>query len=142
MIGTENKLVPISDNKLILKTHSVNFSPGIGKIKAFFNRGILSTQSLVHKLPHGNSGKPSLGALQKEINDDKSAIRKSLAGDLLIALPQLINRAIKEGGKCYCALYELTDPQLIKLLKDSKDNVEVILSNANGSETVYDDGGQ
>jgi deoxyxylulose-5-phosphate synthase len=35
---------------MILETNEVSISEGKGKIKAYFNRGIISTQSLSNKL--------------------------------------------------------------------------------------------
>jgi phosphatidylserine/phosphatidylglycerophosphate/cardiolipin synthase-like enzyme len=43
-------------------------------------------------------------------------------------LLSLLQRAKKSGGQCYCAIYELTDPDLLKLLKGNK-AVHLILSN-------------
>jgi deoxyxylulose-5-phosphate synthase len=50
MIGTPGNLSPISDPAMILETNEVSISEGKGKIKAYFNRGIISTQSLSNKL--------------------------------------------------------------------------------------------
>ena len=52
-----------------------------------------------------------------------------------------MKKAKDEGGKCYCALYELTDEELISNLIDAKDNVEIILSNADTSESTTDEEG-
>jgi len=41
----------------------------------------------------------------------------------------LLDRAIKEKGECYSALYELNDPELIAKLLEAKDRVHLILSN-------------
>lgn len=41
----------------------------------------------------------------------------------------LFARARAEGGKLYCAIYELTDPELEKTLLDNKDIVHIILAN-------------
>ena len=50
MIGTPGNLSPISDPAMILETNEVSISEVKGKIKAYFNRGIISTQSLSNKL--------------------------------------------------------------------------------------------
>ena len=44
----------------------------------------------------------------------------------------LLKRTQTDGGKCFCALYELTDTELIDAIKATVPNVEVILSNADG----------
>lgn len=134
MIGQYNSLQPSTDANLILTTNEVSIGPSTkGSVKAYFNRGILSTQGLAHELD--KKGKP-LTTLKKEIANVNSPVRKQLAGDITDALLELLARAKKEGGKCYCALYELTDPQLISELIASKTFVELILSNADTTTKV------
>lgn len=134
MTGTPDSLKRTGDAKFILETNEVSISEGKGKIKAFFNRGILSTQALSHKLKPGAGANPSLTDLKKQINEPGNKIRLDLTGELKDAVLTLINKAMTEGGKCYCALYELTDEELIQNLIRAKDQVELILTNADGSE--------
>jgi len=47
---------------------------------------------------------------------------------MIDALSSLLKRAQAEGGECYCALYELNDPELLNLLVGAK-FVHIILSN-------------
>lgn len=142
MIGTEADLKPTANTSLHLQTKPVSLTPGTGPFKAYFNRGILSTQFLSRQLSKDKKGKPSLGELKDHIVKINDPIRVALAGELLQALPSLLLKAVKDGGMCYLALYELTDPELIANLKKAKDVVEIILSNADGSETVTGDDGK
>lgn len=127
-----NKLEEISD--LAIRTNPIKATDKIGDHRVVFNRGIISTQALSNKLPKGSSGTPSANALRDHISTPGDKIRSGLAGEAIEALTSLLKRAKVEGGKCYCALYELTDPELIGALKKSKGLVEVILSNADSSE--------
>ncbi|MGF6573922.1 phosphatidylserine/phosphatidylglycerophosphate/cardiolipin synthase-like enzyme [Paraburkholderia sp. GAS333] len=104
-------------------------------LKAYFNRGILATQALTHEVPVSKrTGAPDKGALLKRIADPKDALRKSLASDLLTALPALLVEANKEGGNCYAALYELNDEELESYLIGNK-RLHLILSNTFDSDS-------
>jgi hypothetical protein len=127
------KLEEIAD--LAVRTNPVKATDSVGRHRVVFNRGIISTQSLSKALPKGAGGTPSAAALRKHIGQPGDQIRKRLAGEAIEALTSLLRRARSDGGKCYCALYELTDKELINELKASKGRVEVILSNADSSET-------
>jgi phosphatidylserine/phosphatidylglycerophosphate/cardiolipin synthase-like enzyme len=135
MIGKPDSLKPTADKNLILKTKPVKISEGTGKYKVFFNRGILSTQSVSHALDKSKSGKPNSTSLLKSIQTPGNKLRNKLSGEMIDAVLTLVRRAKKEGGKCYCALYELTDPELIKNLIGAKKNIEIILTNADGSDS-------
>lgn len=126
------KLVEIPG--LSVRTNPVKATDRIGNARVVFNRGIISTQSLSNKLPKGKGGTPSSAALRKHIATPGDKIREGLAGEAIGALTSLFDRARKDGGKCYCALYELTDPELVAALKKGKGSVEVILSNADTTE--------
>ncbi len=121
---------------LSIRTNVVNATDTIGKNHVIFNRGIISTQSLAKRLPKGKGGTPSANALRKHIGTPGDKIRTNLAGEAIGALTSLLDRVKKEGGKCYCALYELTDTELINALKKCKGCVEVILSNADSSKKI------
>jgi phosphatidylserine/phosphatidylglycerophosphate/cardiolipin synthase-like enzyme len=127
--------------ELAIRTNPVKATDTIGHHRVVFNRGIISTQSLSKKLPKGKAGSPSEAALRKHIKIPGDNIRTALAGEAIEALTSLLDRARSDGGKCYCALYELTDPELIAALKKSKGHVEVILTNADSTikkRKVYD----
>ena len=85
MIGTKEKLdalQPLTD--LTLATAQVDVTPATANnIHAYFNNGILSTQSVAHFLPPGASGAPNSGALMKHINTPGDPLRKSLAGQMI-----------------------------------------------------------
>jgi hypothetical protein len=125
------------------------------KIQATFTNGILSTQFLRRQLEavekkmapeatraveaakkKGKPAKPAeshlLKTLKLEIGNPKSDIRGFLTGDALSFLKQLLERAGKENGAIYLALYELHDPELIGLLEKyaKQGRVHIILSTA------------
>ncbi len=82
--------------------------------------------------------------MRKAIGAPHNKVRWRLAKELLPTLYDLLRRLQSAGGRCYAALYELTDDELIgELMKSSP--VELVLSNANSSKqvdkktkTVYD----
>jgi phosphatidylserine/phosphatidylglycerophosphate/cardiolipin synthase-like enzyme len=132
MIGDPDNLKEDDSNRLA--TNQVDLTPGDEHIKAFFNRGILSTQYLAHQIPHFSSGTPDYKVLKDRIDQPGDPLRNSLAGQIIEALSTLLNRVKNEGGECYCALYELNDPEMLTLLL-STPNLHIILSN-----TGKDDG--
>lgn len=132
MIGTPGNLKP--DATQAMRTNTVTLSSKHGSCSVFFNRGIISTQAIANSLPKGPSGAPNPDALKKAIQDPKNAIRKRLVGELEDGVLTLVERAKKDGGECYCALYELSDKELIAHLKGLGKKVHVILSNA-GEDT-------
>lgn len=116
------------------RTNRIRASDNIDRHRVVFNRGIIATQSLSRKLPKDKNGTPSAAALRKHIGKPGDKIREGLAGESIEILTSLLKRAQREGGKCYCAMYELADPELIAALKKSKGHVELILTNADFSE--------
>ncbi|PAW95465.1 hypothetical protein CKK33_18950 [Mucilaginibacter sp. MD40] len=142
LIGTVDNLAPTQDTSLHLKTNAVQISPGTRPIKVYFNRGILSTQFIARQLPHNSAESPQLGTLKDHIATPGDALRNALSGDIRTALPSLLRKAVAKNGKCYLALYELTDPELINELKLARNNIEIILSNADGSKTTTDADGK
>ena len=134
MVGTFKTLK--EKNQLKVITNQVTLSPGSGKIKAFFNRGILSTQYLSSQVPKSASGIPNYKILLDRIKQTGDKLRNKLADELKDALISLLDKAINEDGKCYCALYELNDPELIEKLLEAKDRVHLLLANTgSGDET-------
>src|SRR5260370_11998521 len=63
MVGTADTLTPAKDRAL--KTNRVDLVAKFGNISAYFNRGILSTQSLVHRLSAGKSERTSFPEIHK-----------------------------------------------------------------------------
>jgi hypothetical protein len=128
MVGAPGALTPRTDLKLT--TDPVTLTPQRSEhVRAYFNRGILSTQHLVHSLPQGPKGGPSSVSLLEHITTVGDPLRASLAGQSIEALSALLVRAIRDGGRCYGALYELNDPELVGLL-DTPARVFLVLSNA------------
>jgi hypothetical protein len=132
MIGSPGNLAP--DKTLTMRTNSVTLDSAHGDCAVFFNRGIISTQAIAGSLPKGKGGLPSVKALETAIKDTNSSIRKRLGGELSAGVLELLKRAESEGGECYCALYELSDLQLVAELKNLKTHLHLVLSNA-GEDT-------
>lgn len=133
MIGRPENLEP--DLSLALASKPVSLTPDAGEgLKVYFNNGILSTQHVSHMLPSGASGAPNYRALGDHIRKVGDELRLQLAGQMIDALKELLDRAKKDGGECCCALYELDDPELIKAIIDSKDLVHIILSDTDTNE--------
>ncbi len=136
MQGDEANATPVA-GVVPLVTAPVTPNPDYGAVSAWFNRGILSTQSLSRTLkPYGG---PSLQALQKALADTTGITRKHLTGQLQDAVLSLLARREREGGDCYASLYELTDDLLIRHLEAAKDKLHIILSNNTGdAKKPYD----
>jgi phosphatidylserine/phosphatidylglycerophosphate/cardiolipin synthase-like enzyme len=112
----------------------IDVTANFGKAEVYFNRGILATQRVSDLIWDPTKKKPAFGKIEKLINDPESELRRSLSGQLFGALTKLLDRAKEEGGSCYAALYELTDPVLIKKLAEC-DDLHLILANNNGEKT-------
>jgi len=132
MIGKPGRLKP--DFSAAMRTNSVSLDSKRGNCSVFFNRGIISTQAIARNLPKTKAGVPSTAALQQAIKKANSPIRKRLVGELEDGVLTLLERAASEGGSCYCALYELSDADLIKHLKSLKKKLHIVLANA-GEDT-------
>jgi PLD-like domain len=153
--GPKHPLVQIDEP---IETNTIDVTHTYGKgIKATFTNGILSTQNLVRQLESVNKGPPrkavedaasakvakrAKGAEQKEthllktlkdeIQKTDSPIRKFLMGDVYEFVSELVERARKEGGQVYLALYELHDKQLIDLLVEAMKSrlIHIVLTTA------------
>jgi phosphatidylserine/phosphatidylglycerophosphate/cardiolipin synthase-like enzyme len=138
MRGAPNALTPWEERKLV--TNEVTLTPTLGSFSAYFNRGILSTQHLAHVLNKGPSGAPNYRELIDRIDQPGDPLRQELAGQIIDAMLSLLRRAEEKGGDCYAALYELSDPELVKALLDtkSKDSLHLILSNTGTDDEVND----
>jgi hypothetical protein len=137
MIGKPGQLQP--DTAHAMRTNSVTLDSRHGDCSVFFNRGIISTQAIAGSLPKSKSGLPNSSILKKRIENPKDAIRSRLVGDLETGVLELLERAKKEGGECYCALYELADKDLINHLASLKKKAHIVLSNA-GEDTEEGNG--
>jgi len=135
MIGTPDNLAP--DTDLLLTSDVVNLTPDTANnVLAYFNNGILSTQHISHMIPPGASGAPNYQKLTEHIQTPGDSLRDSLAGQMIDALRSLLQRAQTSGGKCYCALYELDDQELIDALVQAKNEVHIVLSTAGTNDST------
>jgi phosphatidylserine/phosphatidylglycerophosphate/cardiolipin synthase-like enzyme len=132
MLGTPGNLKPDLANAM--RTNSVTLDSKQGDCAVFFNRGIISTQAIARSLTKGKSGIPNTKTLEEAIKKPGNPLRIRLAGELENGVLTLLERAKKEGGQCYCALYELSDKDLVDNLAALKDKVHIVLSNA-GEDT-------
>jgi phosphatidylserine/phosphatidylglycerophosphate/cardiolipin synthase-like enzyme len=115
MGGTPGALRPL-DGVEPLVTNPVAITPDRGQFKAYFNRGILATQSVAHAL-----GTPSVDRLMRHIEDPQDKLRQALEGELADALVELLDRADDKGDDLRAALYELHDPKGLEIRLQAKD---------------------
>ena len=137
MTGTPDALTAQADlglktNEIIMTTDA---SQGTMSVSAAFTHGILSTQFLAHHLPPGSDGGPSSSTLISKISDPSDSLRKDLAGKTTSMLLEPLQKVVAQGGTCYAALYELTDPELIDAIVAAKDRVHLILGNSDAQNT-------
>lgn len=132
MIGDTDALKPTTDKELILTSNAVSLTPGTGDIKAYFNRGILSTQSVTHQI-EGPNHTPSSQSLLTDIQTPGNPLRNQLMGQIKDALTDILDLVKTKGGACYAALYELNDPELIDALVSVGKNLHIVLSNADAN---------
>ena len=97
-----------------LTTNIVQLTPDHGVLSAYFNRGILATQSTARALHSAGDLAKMKTELLERIDDPKDQLRLDLAGDMITALTLLPNEALQQHGQLWCALYEFEDPQLIQ----------------------------
>lgn len=133
MIGTKDNLAPQADK--LLSTNTVTLTPKRGSFSSYFTNGILATQALTHAVSQGASGAPNPTILTGHINQPGDPLRLKLAGEVLEGMTMLLDRAKTEGGSCYLALYELSDPELVQRLVDAKSYIHLILSNTGADDS-------
>ena len=133
MLGEPGNLQPSRMNAL--RTDPVRTTARCGQISAFFNRGILSAQSLAHTLPRNGAGAPDFRTLIDRIDQPGDPLRNRLAGQLTGALLALLNRTRQEGGQCYATLNELNDPELMLGLMGTP-SLHLILTNTGKNDTL------
>jgi phosphatidylserine/phosphatidylglycerophosphate/cardiolipin synthase-like enzyme len=127
--------------ELAVHTGVARATDAFGPHHVVFNRGIISTQKLARDMPKNTAGEPwqkfdetLRRFLREHIATLGDPIRERLAGEAPAQLTSLLERAQRDGGQCFCALYELTDEQLVKAIEDTKGRVTLILSNADSTE--------
>jgi phosphatidylserine/phosphatidylglycerophosphate/cardiolipin synthase-like enzyme len=124
LTGEPGSLVPMHIPQVI--SNEVEISARVSDtMHAYFNRGLISTQSISRAL----QGKPSKKGLLDRIVNPTDTLRASLSGDMVEALTDFVARA-KSGGKLYAALYELHDEELVPLLEKAGKKLSIVLSNA------------
>ncbi len=121
----------------IIETTAVRVTRDLGTAQVTFNRGLIATQALNKALRKRGEGREKL---LKHIGVPGDKFRVRLVRDMIDAVTSLLRRARAEGGRCLCALYELSDEELIRALEDTP-GTEIILANADGEvgkKKVYD----
>ena len=133
MIGTPNNLR--ADTSKRLTTDHVTLTPTRGSFSVYFTNGILATQALTHIVPQGGSGGPNPTILHNRIDQPGDPLRTMLAGQVIEGMTVLLDRAAKDGGDCYAALYELDDTELLQRLVAAKGYLHLILGNTGPDDT-------
>ncbi|MCX6562765.1 MAG: phospholipase D-like domain-containing protein [Candidatus Aminicenantes bacterium] len=133
--GTPAHPTPMADP--IIETPVIRMTSSFAAAEITFNRGLIATQSLNRKLRELGKGRDELKRCIGEAGDP---FRERLARDMIAAVVSLLRRAQTEGGKCLCALYELTDEELISELEKTA-GTEIILSNSDNKDQKDYDGG-
>jgi phosphatidylserine/phosphatidylglycerophosphate/cardiolipin synthase-like enzyme len=132
MLGAPGNLKP--DMARAMRTNTVTLDSKRGDCSIFFNRGIISTQAIAHSISKGRNRLPNSKALERAIADPNNPIRARLTGDLEGGVLTLLQRAKENEGECFCALYELSDKDLIEHLVSLGKRLHLVLSNA-GEDT-------
>ncbi len=127
MEGTPGNVHPMT-TYLPLLTDPVTISPNVGNnMKAYFNRGIISTQRIANYLKKNNDSRPLRDIVGEYPGNNE--LRDSLSGDMVEALTEFMARA-KDSGRIYAGLYELHDEQLIESLCKLGNRLSIVLSNS------------
>jgi phosphatidylserine/phosphatidylglycerophosphate/cardiolipin synthase-like enzyme len=116
-----------------IQTNDIFVTGDFGSITVAFTNGILSTQNLRKQLKTPDGQAPTKQQVEARIgnpNKFDDPLRLFLAGDVLPVLKSLFDRANSENGQVFLALYELSDPELIDLLKRNQARLNLILSTA------------
>jgi phosphatidylserine/phosphatidylglycerophosphate/cardiolipin synthase-like enzyme len=132
MTGTPDKLQP--DTAKMISAGPVTLTPKRGSFSTYFTNGILATQALTHVVTPGKSGTPDPTILRNRIDQPGDPLRMKLAGQVLEGMTMLLDRAAKEGGDCYAALYELDDTELLQRLLAAKGYLHLILANTGADD--------
>ncbi len=126
-----------------IQTNDIFVTGEFGHITVAFTNGILSTQNLRKQLKTPDGQAPTKQQVEKRIGDPKKfddPLRLFLAGDVLPTLKSLFDRANRENGEVFLALYELSDPELIDLLKTNQQRLNLILTTAGSKKPAKGSG--
>ena len=123
-----------------LETEEIEVTQTFGDFDVVFTNGILSTQNLRQQLqvPHGK--KPTAKVLRDNTRVPGNKVRTFLTGDVLPTIKAFVEK-VGPTDKVYAALYELTDQELVGLLKRLGKRLHLILSTAGSpgkGETEWD----
>lgn len=125
----DGPVIPLGYLGEAVETNVILITSDHGDVKVAFNNGIIAGQWLRHAIEEENKDF-NKDVLMAEVQDQHSAIREYLSGDLVSFLQNMIDRALDKGGQVLLALYELDDPELIDLLIRNQSIVRIILSNS------------
>lgn len=113
---------------------SVTDEAGDG-LRAYFNRGVLATQSVARRLA---GDEPWTKRLREMIATPGNITREYLSGELRLGLRKVLADALADSkAEVYAALFELDDPELIADLCALASRAHVIL--ANGTDDKGDE---
>jgi phosphatidylserine/phosphatidylglycerophosphate/cardiolipin synthase-like enzyme len=132
--------IPLSVCGDAIETDEILVSDNFGDISVAFTNGILSTQNLRKQLQTKAGEAPTKAQVDKHIQKEGDKIRAFLAGDVLPALESLFDRAAKENGHVHLALYELDDPELVRLLVLHQQRLDLILTTAGSKQPAKGSG--
>lgn len=103
------------------------------ELSAYFNRGIVATQAISHRL---DGEQPWHRRLQSMIATPGDTTRTYLAGPVRTGLFELLDGVrMSKDATVYAALFELDDPELLGYLRGLGDRAHVILANGAGGNT-------
>lgn len=129
--GKPGALKPMKMEELV--TNKATIGPHVSpKLKAYFNRGLISTQRIARAL-NASPAKQWKTKLLERVADTDDELRASLSGDMVEAMTEFMHRA-KNGGDIYAALYELHDEELEGLLLELGDRLHIVLSNTQAGD--------
>ncbi|MBV8091862.1 MAG: hypothetical protein JO110_01255, partial [Acetobacteraceae bacterium] len=97
----------------------------VGRISCYFNRGIVASQWLARLLPEAHPDQE----LRKIIATPGDKIRNFLGGPVHEKLVELLTETNQNHGHVFAALFELDDPELIRLLQAFGKRAHVVLGN-------------
>lgn len=135
MGGTPGQLKPL-EGVAELTSNDVTLTPDRPPFKAYFNRGIVASQSVIHAL----GGKADINVLKGHITNAADTLRARLMGQIYEGVTSLLDRADASKGRINAALYELDDPKGLEVRLQAADKGNpasrtVIL----GNEWIHDD---
>jgi phosphatidylserine/phosphatidylglycerophosphate/cardiolipin synthase-like enzyme len=135
MVGKEGELEELTEQASPWSDPvEVTANAGDG-LSAYFNRGVLSTQSLAHRL---KADKPWTQKLRDAMKVPGDSLRNYLSGELRPPMLRLLAEAKDDPQVAiYAALFQLDDPELIAGLCAIGPRAHVIL--ANGPDGEGDD---